>query len=161
MHWYAKTWSQTGVSCCICHLYVYMVPLLWNYKSHLISSGYRFVSGLIQRVKVEAFERMLWRVCKGYTILSYAEVDEHLADLDTVSGTAYFMIVAFVLPLLCFFREAYVLITCVVSGWDKQKCCVSHLFLGRADWTESSKDLWLVRIIWCMINADEGEYMII
>uniref|UniRef100_A0A672JMA8 V-type proton ATPase subunit a n=1 Tax=Salarias fasciatus TaxID=181472 RepID=A0A672JMA8_SALFA len=28
-----------------------------------------FISGLIQRVKVEAFERMLWRVCKGYTIL--------------------------------------------------------------------------------------------
>uniref|UniRef100_A0A8C1JP82 V-type proton ATPase subunit a n=1 Tax=Cyprinus carpio TaxID=7962 RepID=A0A8C1JP82_CYPCA len=43
-----------------------------------------FISGLIQRVKVEAFERMLWRVCKGYTILSYAEVDENLADLDTV-----------------------------------------------------------------------------
>uniref|UniRef100_A0A671RT40 V-type proton ATPase subunit a n=1 Tax=Sinocyclocheilus anshuiensis TaxID=1608454 RepID=A0A671RT40_9TELE len=43
-----------------------------------------FISGLIQRVKVEAFERMLWRVCKGYTILSYAEVDESLADLDTV-----------------------------------------------------------------------------
>ncbi|KAK0147571.1 V-type proton ATPase subunit a isoform 2 [Merluccius polli] len=42
-----------------------------------------FVSGLIQRGKVEAFERMLWRVCKGYTILSYAEVDESLADLDT------------------------------------------------------------------------------
>ncbi|XP_046871019.1 V-type proton ATPase 116 kDa subunit a2 isoform X3 [Hypomesus transpacificus] len=42
-----------------------------------------FVSGLIQRVKVEAFERMLWRVCKGYTILSYAEVDESLVDLDT------------------------------------------------------------------------------
>ena len=24
-------------------------------------------------------------MCKGYTILSYAEVDENLADLDTVS----------------------------------------------------------------------------
>lgn len=44
-----------------------------------------FVSGLIQRVKMEAFERMLWRVCKGYTILSYAEVDENLTDLETVS----------------------------------------------------------------------------
>lgn len=43
------------------------------------------MSGLIQRVKVEAFERMLWRVCKGYTILSYAEVDENLTDLETVS----------------------------------------------------------------------------
>lgn len=51
----------------------------------LISPDRRFISGLIQRVKVEAFERMLWRVCKGYTILSYAEVDESLTDLDTVS----------------------------------------------------------------------------
>uniref|UniRef100_A0A672QNK0 V-type proton ATPase subunit a n=1 Tax=Sinocyclocheilus grahami TaxID=75366 RepID=A0A672QNK0_SINGR len=47
------------------------------------SPALMFISGLIQRVKVEAFERMLWRVCKGYTILSYAEVDESLADLDT------------------------------------------------------------------------------
>uniref|UniRef100_A0A7N8YBM4 V-type proton ATPase subunit a n=1 Tax=Mastacembelus armatus TaxID=205130 RepID=A0A7N8YBM4_9TELE len=59
---------------------------------NLISSGCRFVSGLIQRVKVEAFERMLWRVCKGYTILSYAEVDENLADLDTISKSVVFLI---------------------------------------------------------------------
>uniref|UniRef100_A0A8D0A5M4 V-type proton ATPase subunit a n=1 Tax=Sander lucioperca TaxID=283035 RepID=A0A8D0A5M4_SANLU len=53
-----------------------------------------FVSGLIQRVKVEAFERMLWRVCKGYTILSYAEVEENLADLDTgeISKSVVFLI---------------------------------------------------------------------
>lgn len=57
-------------------------------KSDLVSPCCSFVSGLIQRVKVEAFERMLWRVCKGYTILSYAEVDENLADLDTVSSSA-------------------------------------------------------------------------
>lgn len=43
-----------------------------------------FISGLIQRVKIEAFERMLWRVCKGYTILSYAEVEEYLENPDTV-----------------------------------------------------------------------------
>uniref|UniRef100_A0AAR2J2G4 V-type proton ATPase subunit a n=1 Tax=Pygocentrus nattereri TaxID=42514 RepID=A0AAR2J2G4_PYGNA len=54
----------------------------------------RFISGLIQRVKMEAFERMLWRVCKGYTILSYAEVDENLADLDTgeISKNVVFLI---------------------------------------------------------------------
>ncbi|XP_054612714.1 V-type proton ATPase 116 kDa subunit a 2 isoform X1 [Dunckerocampus dactyliophorus] len=53
-----------------------------------------FISGLIQRVKVEAFERMLWRVCKGYTILSYTEVDENLADLDTgeISKNVVFLI---------------------------------------------------------------------
>lgn len=46
----------------------------------------RFVSGLIQSVKIEAFERMLWRVCKGYTILSYAEVEEYLENPDTVGS---------------------------------------------------------------------------
>uniref|UniRef100_A0AAQ5YB41 V-type proton ATPase subunit a n=1 Tax=Amphiprion ocellaris TaxID=80972 RepID=A0AAQ5YB41_AMPOC len=39
------------------------------------------------RVKIEAFERMLWRVCKGYTILSYAEVEEYLEDPDTGEPT--------------------------------------------------------------------------
>lgn len=45
------------------------------------------------------------------------------------------------------FLGAWVLtcLICVVSGWDKQKCRVSHLFLGRPDRTESSKDLRLVR----------------
>uniref|UniRef100_A0A8C9SW26 V-type proton ATPase subunit a n=1 Tax=Scleropages formosus TaxID=113540 RepID=A0A8C9SW26_SCLFO len=42
-----------------------------------------FISGLIHRVKIEAFERMLWRVCKGYTILSYSEIDECMLDPDT------------------------------------------------------------------------------
>ncbi|XP_041926202.1 V-type proton ATPase 116 kDa subunit a2 [Alosa sapidissima] len=53
-----------------------------------------FVSGLIRRVKMEAFERMLWRVCKGYTIVSYAEVDESLVDLDTgeISRNVVFLI---------------------------------------------------------------------
>uniref|UniRef100_A0AAY5JVN5 V-type proton ATPase subunit a n=1 Tax=Esox lucius TaxID=8010 RepID=A0AAY5JVN5_ESOLU len=46
-----------------------------------------FISGLIQWVKIEAFERMLWRVCKGYTILSYSEIDEYLEDPDTGEPT--------------------------------------------------------------------------
>uniref|UniRef100_A0A6Q2XWF8 V-type proton ATPase subunit a n=1 Tax=Esox lucius TaxID=8010 RepID=A0A6Q2XWF8_ESOLU len=63
------------------------------YFTHL-TLGCRFVSGLIHRVKVEAFERMLWRVCKGYTILSYAELGESLADLDTgeISTNVVFLI---------------------------------------------------------------------
>ncbi|KAG7476386.1 hypothetical protein MATL_G00082330 [Megalops atlanticus] len=42
-----------------------------------------FISGLIQRAKMEAFERMLWRVCKGYTILSHSDTDESVQDPDT------------------------------------------------------------------------------
>ncbi|KAG8515005.1 V-type proton ATPase 116 kDa subunit a isoform 2, partial [Galemys pyrenaicus] len=45
-----------------------------------------FVSGLIHQGKVEAFEKMLWRVCKGYTIVTYAELGEPLEDPETVSG---------------------------------------------------------------------------
>lgn len=96
LHQHAETGSQTRVShkdpltphtAEILHLLNRSVCLststpLWPYVR--VMFVFRFISGLIQRVKVEAFERMLWRVCKGYTILSYAEVDESLADLDTV-----------------------------------------------------------------------------
>lgn len=53
--------------------------------SSLSLLSHRFVSGLISQGKVEAFEKMLWRVCKGYTILTYAELDEPLEDPETVS----------------------------------------------------------------------------
>ncbi|KAK2845328.1 hypothetical protein Q7C36_010182 [Tachysurus vachellii] len=46
-----------------------------------------FISGLISTVKLEPFERMLWRVCKGYTILSYAEIQESLEDPSTGEST--------------------------------------------------------------------------
>lgn len=47
--------------------------------------------------KVEAFEKMLWRVCKGYTILTYAELDECLEDPDTVSKRYNYQFILFVL----------------------------------------------------------------
>uniref|UniRef100_A0A674NBJ3 V-type proton ATPase subunit a n=1 Tax=Takifugu rubripes TaxID=31033 RepID=A0A674NBJ3_TAKRU len=56
-------------------------------KSYMFSSSCSFVSGIIQRVKIEAFERMLWRVCKGYTILTHAEVEEYLENPDTGEPT--------------------------------------------------------------------------
>lgn len=50
---------------------------------------------------------MLWRVCKGYTILSYAEVDENLTDLETVSplhaSGAVTPLQPLLAPHLCFF----------------------------------------------------------
>uniref|UniRef100_A0A8C2UBC9 V-type proton ATPase subunit a n=1 Tax=Coturnix japonica TaxID=93934 RepID=A0A8C2UBC9_COTJA len=50
-----------------------------------------FISGLVHRAKVEAFEKMLWRACKGYTILTYAELDECLEDPDTGETTKWFV----------------------------------------------------------------------
>uniref|UniRef100_A0A8C1NAH7 V-type proton ATPase subunit a n=1 Tax=Cyprinus carpio TaxID=7962 RepID=A0A8C1NAH7_CYPCA len=66
--------------------YTHMLHITRNFvKAHnSLSLLHRFISGLIQRVKIEAFERMLWRVCKGYTILNYSEVDGFLEDPDTV-----------------------------------------------------------------------------
>uniref|UniRef100_A0A674DA95 V-type proton ATPase subunit a n=1 Tax=Salmo trutta TaxID=8032 RepID=A0A674DA95_SALTR len=72
------------------HIYLYTLGYLCLFTvipclSHPHSC--RFISGLIQRRKIEAFERMLWRVCKGYTILSYSEIDEYLEDPDTGEPT--------------------------------------------------------------------------
>ncbi|XP_036609429.1 V-type proton ATPase 116 kDa subunit a2 [Trichosurus vulpecula] len=50
-----------------------------------------FVSGLIHQAKVEAFEKMLWRVCKGYTIVTHAELDECLEDPETGDVTKWYV----------------------------------------------------------------------
>uniref|UniRef100_A0A672QZU5 V-type proton ATPase subunit a n=1 Tax=Sinocyclocheilus grahami TaxID=75366 RepID=A0A672QZU5_SINGR len=72
--------------------YTHMLHITRNFVHPLIplSLLHRFISGLIQSVKIEAFERMLWRVCKGYTILNYSEVDGLLEDPDTVRPVGCF-----------------------------------------------------------------------
>lgn len=44
----------------------------------------RFVAGVIVREKIPAFERMLWRVCRGNVFLRQAEIDTPLEDPVTV-----------------------------------------------------------------------------
>ncbi|KFO95751.1 V-type proton ATPase 116 kDa subunit a isoform 2, partial [Calypte anna] len=51
----------------------------------------QFISGLVHIAKVEAFEKMLWRACKGFTFLTYAELDECLEDPDTGETTKWFV----------------------------------------------------------------------
>ena len=46
----------------------------------------RFVAGVILRERIPAFERMLWRVCRGNVFLKQAEIDTPLEDPVTVSG---------------------------------------------------------------------------
>ncbi|KAM3940014.1 V-type proton ATPase 116 kDa subunit a 2 [Leptodactylus fuscus] len=50
-----------------------------------------FISGLVHYAKLESFEKMLWRACKGYTILTYRELDEPLKDPDTEEPTKWFV----------------------------------------------------------------------
>ncbi|XP_077164733.1 V-type proton ATPase 116 kDa subunit a 2 isoform X2 [Paroedura picta] len=64
-------------------------PLVDYNCMHRLGAKLGFISGLIHRTKIEAFEKMLWRVCKGYTILSYSELEECLDDPDTGEPTRW------------------------------------------------------------------------
>ena len=45
----------------------------------------RFIAGVIVRDRLAAFERMLWRACRGNVLLRHADIDAPLEDPVTVS----------------------------------------------------------------------------
>lgn len=45
------------------------------------------MAGVIHRERIPAFERMLWRACRGNVFLKQAEIDTPLEDPVTVSTT--------------------------------------------------------------------------
>lgn len=94
-----------------------------------------FISGLIQRAKIEAFERMLWRVCKGYTILSYAEVEEYLEDPNTVG-----FIVELFCPLQFFSKFSQTFPSGFVA--TKSKAQESHNFHSLDSGVQSTNLTW-------------------
>ena len=49
----------------------------------------RFVAGVILRERIPAFERMLWRACRGNVFLKQAEIDSPLEDPVTVNNRNY------------------------------------------------------------------------
>uniref|UniRef100_A0A674NIJ3 V-type proton ATPase subunit a n=1 Tax=Takifugu rubripes TaxID=31033 RepID=A0A674NIJ3_TAKRU len=76
--------------------YMHMLRITRSFVQRSAEVGVHFVLTAIYRqeihtvdrkVKIEAFERMLWRVCKGYTILTHAEVEEYLENPDTGEPT--------------------------------------------------------------------------
>lgn len=46
----------------------------------------RFVGGVINRERVPAFERMLWRISRGNVFLRQTEIEKPLEDPATVSS---------------------------------------------------------------------------
>ncbi|NWI95240.1 VPP2 ATPase, partial [Pitta sordida] len=64
-------------------------PLVDSNCMHRLSARLGFISGLVHRAKIEAFEKTLWRVCKGCPFLTYAELDESLEDPDTGETTRW------------------------------------------------------------------------
>ena len=45
---------------------------------------FRVVAGVIKRELLGAFERVLWRVCRGNVFLKHADIEEPLTDPATV-----------------------------------------------------------------------------
>ena len=52
----------------------------------------RFVAGVILRERLPAFERMLWRACRGNVFLRQAEIDAALEDPVTVSTRELYLV---------------------------------------------------------------------
>ncbi|GCC35740.1 hypothetical protein chiPu_0014228 [Chiloscyllium punctatum] len=55
-------------------------PLMDYTNMQRLGAKLGFIAGIIHPWKIGPFERMLWRVCKGYTILTYQELDVALED---------------------------------------------------------------------------------
>lgn len=65
--------------------YLYFIQLIIIiFLFSFLLGGFRFVSGVVNRERVPAFERMLWRISRGNVFLRQAELDEPLEDPNTV-----------------------------------------------------------------------------
>lgn len=53
------------------------------------------MAGVILRERIPAFERMLWRACRGNVFLRQAEIDTPLEDPSSVSIKSCAMFVSF------------------------------------------------------------------
>uniref|UniRef100_A0A4W3JNE3 V-type proton ATPase subunit a n=1 Tax=Callorhinchus milii TaxID=7868 RepID=A0A4W3JNE3_CALMI len=58
-------------------------PLMDYTNMQRLGAKLGFIAGVIHPWKVGPFERMMWRVCKGYTILTCQELEMGLEDPDT------------------------------------------------------------------------------
>lgn len=56
-------------------------------EDHNVSTGARlgFVAGVINRERVPAFERMLWRISRGNVFVRQTEIEKPMEDPATVS----------------------------------------------------------------------------
>lgn len=50
-----------------------------------LTTKFSFVAGVILRERLPAFERMLWRACRGNVFLRQAMIEAPLEDPSTVS----------------------------------------------------------------------------
>uniref|UniRef100_A0A8C3R8I4 V-type proton ATPase subunit a n=1 Tax=Cyanoderma ruficeps TaxID=181631 RepID=A0A8C3R8I4_9PASS len=58
-------------------------PILDPSLHHHLERKINFVAGVIHPWRVSAFERLLWRACRGYLVASFVEMPEPMEDLAT------------------------------------------------------------------------------
>jgi hypothetical protein len=66
---------------------ILLLTSFWDTASQLMCVLCRFVAGVILRERIPAFERMLWRACRGNVFLRQAEIESPLEDPSNVSPT--------------------------------------------------------------------------
>ena len=75
--------SRAMRMCDCCNCTVLVLPL-WDICCFIFVVS-RFVAGVILRERIPAFERMLWRACRGNVFLRQAEIESPLEDPSNVS----------------------------------------------------------------------------
>lgn len=63
-----------------------MLPLNQEQLTIYFIANYSFVAGVILRERLPAFERMLWRACRGNVFLRQAMIEAPLEDPSNVSA---------------------------------------------------------------------------
>lgn len=96
-----------------------------------------FVAGVIHPWRVTAFERLLWRACRGYLVASFVEMPEPMEDPATVrhQGRGWHD---------CGGWDTRLTPSVLSPGREHHLGHLPHLLLGRADWAEDPQDLGLV-----------------
>ena len=81
---------------CVCVCVCVCVGLLADSDPETGAAGaagaqakFTFVTGVIAREKVPAFERILWRACRGNVFLRQADIEHPLEDPVTVSVRSF------------------------------------------------------------------------
>uniref|UniRef100_H2ZFV9 V-type proton ATPase subunit a n=1 Tax=Ciona savignyi TaxID=51511 RepID=H2ZFV9_CIOSA len=75
-------------------------PIIYNYNLQWLSNivhffYYRFVAGVLMRDKISAFERVIWRACRGNVFLRYTEIEAELEDPHTGDKVNKYVFIVF------------------------------------------------------------------
>lgn len=142
------------------HFPLFLSLSVWAlYKSVLCPASYSFVVGVVHSWRVLAFERLLWRACRGYIIADFQEMEERLETPETV--------VLILLFLFGFIEQVFLTWVTqkdlfwplpLIPGWTGEVDGLPHIILGRHHWSQSPENLWLVSLsLFLTVRWSDGQ----